>query len=376
MKRWTLVSGDFAPNGGMDIANFELARHLAATDQVHLVSHHVDNSLLELENVSWTRVVRPMRSNFLGERFLRFAGSRLLKNQGRLGFRALCNGGNSISSDINWVHYVHAAHSPLSTANWLGDAKKRLNSVMAIREERISLRAAKYVICNSLRTANEVTNLIGVSRDKVHVVYLSADSRRFAYANAKDRESAKAKLDLGSAVSATFIGDPDDPRKAFDVLLQAWSQLSRDDDWNAILLVVGKLRRPEFWAKKIRDLGLNERIRFLGYRSDIECVLAATDLLVHPSRYEPYGLGVHEAITRGCPVLVSAAAGVAERFPDELKYALIHDVEDVDDLMQKLQQWKAKFCFWRESIRSFSDELRCYSWADMSEKMVQVTLTN
>ena len=47
-------------------------------------------------------------------------------------------------------------------------------------------------------------------------------------------------------------------------------------------------------------------------------VFAACDLLIHPARYEAYGLAVHEALCRGLPALVSATAGVAERYPEDL----------------------------------------------------------
>ena len=42
---------------------------------------------------------------------------------------------------------------------------------------------------------------------------------------------------------------------------------------------------------------------------------------MHPARYEAYGLAVHEALCRGLPALVSASAGVAERYPADLAAA-------------------------------------------------------
>ena len=41
-------------------------------------------------------------------------------------------------------------------------------------------------------------------------------------------------------------------------------------------------------------------------------VLAACDALVSPTRYEAYGLAVHEALARGLPALVSRSAGIAD----------------------------------------------------------------
>ena len=49
------------------------------------------------------------------------------------------------------------------------------------------------------------------------------------------------------------------------------------------------------------------------FRGDVATVIAAADVLVHPARYEAYGLGVHEAICRGVPAIVTA---VGRRSPN------------------------------------------------------------
>src|SRR4029450_246738 len=78
----------------------------------------------------------------------------------------------------------------------------------------------------------------------------------------------------------------------------------------------------EAWAARAKAAGLTG-LRMLGFRTDIASLLAAADVLVHPARYEAYGLGVHEAICRGVPAIVCAAAGVAERFPADLSPLLL-----------------------------------------------------
>src|SRR5439155_24607267 len=63
-------------------------------------------------------------------------------------------------------------------------------------------------------------------------------------------------------------------------------------------------------------LGVAGRIAWLGPRPDIERWYAAADVVVLPSRYEPFG-NVHlEALASGVPVVASAAAGGAEAIVD------------------------------------------------------------
>src|SRR2546428_102724 len=85
--------------------------------------------------------------------------------------------------------------------------------------------------------------------------------------------------------------------------------------------------RRRRWQGMAAAHELAGRVRFLGFRTDVPDLLRAADVLIAPSRYEPYGLTVHEALCCGLPALVSAAAGVAERYPAELSDLLIPNVE-------------------------------------------------
>ena len=62
-------------------------------------------------------------------------------------------------------------------------------------------------------------------------------------------------------------------------------------------------------------------------------IFAACDLLIHPARYEAYGLAVHEALCRERPAIVTASAGVAERYPSDLSQLLLHDPDSADELV-------------------------------------------
>ena len=106
-----IVTGDFVRTGGMDVANFHLARFLAAQGrEVHLVAHRVDPELLTLPGVVWHRVPKPLDSNLLGSDALRRAGSQWGRAMAARGGQLVANGGNCTTPDLNWVHYVHAGH--------------------------------------------------------------------------------------------------------------------------------------------------------------------------------------------------------------------------------------------------------------------------
>ena len=115
---------------------------------------------------------------------------------------------------------------------------------------------------------------------------------------------------------------------------------------------------------------MGERISFLGYRTDVPALIAAADVMVHPARYEAYGLAVHEAICSGVPTIVSACAGVAERFPATLAPLLLDDPDSASHLCEKLQRWRRDAGEFKRHTRAFATMLRTRSWDDMAREIV------
>ena len=128
MSTWLLVSGDFTPYGGMDMANHALASYLARAESaaVHLVGHQISPELAALQRVHIHNVPRPLGIHRLGEPLLRSAAARVWRSLAPEHPRAVTNGGNADLGDVNWVHYVHAAYDPPAAglADRLRDARK------------------------------------------------------------------------------------------------------------------------------------------------------------------------------------------------------------------------------------------------------------
>jgi glycosyltransferase involved in cell wall biosynthesis len=100
-------------------------------------------------------------------------------------------------------------------------------------------------------------------------------------------------------------------------------------------------------------------------------VFAACDVFVHPARYEAYGLAVHEALCCGLTAIVSARAGVAERYPEPLRGLLLQDVESASELAARLRAWRSDG-FIRSRAAAFGDLLRSRSWADMGREIAEI----
>ncbi len=76
------------------------------------------------------------------------------------------------------------------------------------------------------------------------------------------------------------------------------------DRWpDAILGIVGDGPERQTLERKVGDLSLNSKIRFLGERRDVPSLLAAADITVFPSRVEGFGMVALESLAAGTPVV-------------------------------------------------------------------------
>lgn len=374
MTAWTIVTGDFVTTGGMDRANYALAEYLAATGRpVELVAHRVAPDLAARPNVAVRVVPKPLGAYLLGRWPLAWAGEE--RGQARLGTggRVVVNGGNSFVRDVNWVHYVHAAYRPTAAASWRNRAKGRVAYWLSRREERRAVRAARVVVCNSDRTRRDVIDGLGVRPERAVTVYYGCDTAQFRPASEPERAAQRAKLGwAGDRPVVAFVGALGDRRKGFDTVFAAWAEVCRSSDWDAVLVVIGRGAELPLWERRAADAGLGDRVRFLGFRSDVPDLLRAADVLVSPTRYEAYGLGVHEALCCGLPAIVSAGAGVAERYPADLAELLLPDPEGAADLAARLRHWRRNLDAFRGRVAPFAEALRADTWDVMARNFLRV----
>ncbi len=120
--------------------------------------------------------------------------------------------------------------------------------------------------------------------------------------------------------------------KGFDVLIEALARVPGVHLWLA-----GEGPERAALERQARKLGLEPRVRFLGWREDAPALLAACDLLVVPSRSEPLGNSIVEAWAAQRPVIATETAG-----PNELirsgETGLLVPVEDAETLALTLSR--------------------------------------
>ena len=180
--------------------------------------------------------------------------------------------------------------------------------------ERLALRASPYhryvcaaeramlehprlraVICNSRMVRGEILKRFAVDENKLYVIYNGVDTEHFRPQPRPDAKQLRL-LFVGSGFA----------RKGLDTLLQA---LAKTD---CGLTVVGRDREQARFAALAERVGVAHRVRFSGGVEDVRPFYADADLLVLPTRYDPFPNVALEALAMGVPALVSEQCGAAE----------------------------------------------------------------
>lgn len=177
--------------------------------------------------------------------------------------------------------------------------------------------------------------------------------------SSEERNQARKKLGLPlDRVIVLFAGQIIELKGVEDLLL-AWSLLPERVRACSDLLFVGEdLQKQGAYRRtmetKARELGCSAR--FLGFQQHVQEWQMACDIAAVPSRVEPLGLVVLEAMSLGVPVVACSVGGIREtvvdgqtgllvppRSPDKLAEALARLIVDAD-LRQRLGEQGRRRC--------------------------------
>jgi glycosyltransferase involved in cell wall biosynthesis len=127
-----------------------------------------------------------------------------------------------------------------------------------------------------------------------------------------DRTEARAQLGLLDDEFAIMLIGRMEYQKNHDLALQALAALNRSARDTAVLFFAGSGVEEAALAQAARDLGLEGRVRFLGYRSDVRELLPGVDLLLMTSWFEGMPLALLEAMFAGVPIVTTPWCGARD----------------------------------------------------------------
>ena len=185
-----------------------------------------------------------------------------------------------------------------------------------------SFRNAAAICCASVNTADDVAEVFGLPRSRLHVVPLGV-SARFRPAPAEAVTAIRQRMGLPDRF-VLFVSTVE-PRKNLDTLLDAWSRLS---DPVPLVIAGGIGWRAEATAARLSSLSGRGVIQLgpVG-GADLPALYSAASVLAHPAWYEGFGLTPLEAMASGLPVVTSNSSSLPEVVGDA---GILVDPADVE----------------------------------------------
>jgi glycosyltransferase involved in cell wall biosynthesis len=217
--------------------------------------------------------------------------------------------------DLVHTHLVHAdVYGALAAARArarLVSTKHnddRFRSGRARYGERLLTRKAQRVICITESLARFNREVVGLPADKLRVVHYGLDSPPEPWGPRGGPELA-AETPVLLAICRLV------PQKGVDVAIDALAKV-RERHPAVHLVVLGEGPLREELAARAESLEVDDAVSFPGRVGDVAWWLRRAAVLVHPARWEGFGLALLEAMLSARPVVASAVSSIPEIVDD------------------------------------------------------------
>jgi glycosyltransferase involved in cell wall biosynthesis len=210
------------------------------------------------------------------------------------------------------------------------------------RAQRILFRTAARFTSRMTAVAEDAAKLLaaltGIDRAVVQLIPNGIDTMQFApleSADEKRRLRRSKQLPEESVLLGCVAGLR--PVKNHHGLLQAFAQATRAANAPAQLVLVGDGKLAGDLMNQAKELGIQERVFFLGRRADVDELLRCFDVFVLNSHTEGLSYAMLEAMASGLPV-VTTAVGANQSLIDSGKHGWLYPSGDISRLATILKE--------------------------------------
>ena len=197
--------------------------------------------------------------------------------------------------------------------------KVKLNSLTKqLFQELATTSSSFFTVSNDNRIQLSLST--GIDLDLIRVFYNSRDINS-EYTSLTPREYRLQRLELLDELELPLnsflslcVGRFSHQKNFLDIITAFASVHHRLPNYYHIFLGEGELKK--YYQKIVFDLGLSEKVKFLGYRKDVHRFLALGDVFISTSLYEGLALSLLESAQFLCPIIATNSSSAKEIIPD------------------------------------------------------------
>ena len=380
-SRIAVISPFLDKRHGSERVIAEWLSHLPGEFEIHVYAQRIED--MDRSKIVWHRISKlpgPHLLNFLW--WLAAVRLRIAWDRRFGGLRhdlIFSSGANYSGADVVCVHIVFARYvlqvGPemrfLRTPVWHWPRllhRRLYYRVVTWMERRSYMNPGTTLVVHSEKTLRELQQCFE-RRDRIPVVHLGLDHSVFnATRRMALRRDARSGLELADDQFAVILVGNDWRNKGIPVLLEALEQLR---ELPIQLLVISREDSSACLAL-VKEKRLENRVRFLPPRKDIEFYYAAADAYAGPSLQDSYAMPPAEAMACGLPVIVSATAGVSEIISDGKDGLILSDPRDSVGLAGMISRLYGNVQFRNRLGEQAAETARQYTWESNGRELAAI----
>ncbi len=164
--------------------------------------------------------------------------------------------------------------------------------------------------------------------------------------------------------------------KGFDILLGAFARFLEQNDGEFFLRIAGKGKDEKKLKKYAADLGIIDRVSFLGKvsRERIKDEMQRSNVVVLPSRFESFGVVLIEAIATGCPIIATRSGGPESIVNKSNGFLVsVENEEELADAMERMYLSYENFnpeVIRNEAVEKYSSEYVCEKYRTLIRETI------
>lgn len=236
-----------------------------------------------------------------------------------------------------------------------------------------SARRATHIVADSVATARDLSELYGISAERITVIHSGVDAVFHADSPADDLQLLRKRYGIGDEPYILTVGTLQ-RRKNHLTLVRAFAKLIQrlpQTDRMQLVISGGKGWLYDDVLAEVQTLGITQHVVFTGFtdEADLPALYRGASVFAFPSLYEGFGLPPLEAMASGVPVVTSNASSLPEVVGEA---GLMVDARDDGALADALER-AALDDDWRASaIERGLQRAATFTWQHSAQQLLAV----
>jgi len=211
-------------------------------------------------------------------------------------------------------------------------------SMAWVEKKGITGSGSPMILAVSTLVRDEMLKVYDIPESRIRVIYPGVSKDRFS---TLDQETCRREVRRDHGLSQNdvivlFVGMNFEIKRLELVLKGIADLVSKGNkDSKLKLLVVGKGDR-ERYLTMARELGIANRVTFVGVTKEVEKYYLASDIFAMPSVFDTFGIAVLEAMMAGLPVIISRRVGARDLIRPGVHGFILPDNPSPSDMTETL----------------------------------------